>query len=87
VFVRASLQLDGHRYVSRPPPGLQTRHSMTSLSAWVVSQTTCQQLDMDADDNMHIKAVGADLTLGGEIFTARLVQHCLDELPAATGAR
>jgi molecular chaperone DnaK (HSP70) len=40
---------------------------------------------MAADDTMHIKAVGADLTLGGEVFTARLVQHCLDELPAATG--
>ena len=35
---------------------------------------------------MRIKAVDADLTLGGDTFTSRLVQYALEELPAATGA-
>ena len=35
---------------------------------------------------MKIKAVDADLSLGGDTFTGRLAQHCLQALPAASGA-
>ena len=34
---------------------------------------------------MKIKAVDADLSLGGDTFTGRLAQYCLQELPAALG--
>lgn len=35
---------------------------------------------------MHVRAVDADLTLGGDTFTGRLAQYCLQELPQITGA-
>lgn len=40
------------------------------------------EADGDSGDHMCIKAVAADLTLGGNLFTQRLTNHCLTRLQA-----
>ena len=40
------------------------------------------EADGDSGDHMCIKAVAADLTLGGDLFTQRLTKHCLTQLQA-----
>lgn len=37
------------------------------------------------EDDMHIKAVDADLTLGGDGLTSRLATHCMERLPIMSG--
>ena len=46
---------------------------------------TAEIMENAAEDDMCIKAVDADLTLGGNTFTSRLVQYCLDQLAATAG--